>query len=98
MKDRRAVSGQLCPDVFAKSFLYKLCGSIQPSILVGSDGGGALRPLPGLHFGSLLIEAADDQRTYQMIPHSWIDRIRNRADFLERVSYVVLRHRPSETT
>lgn len=39
-------------------------------------------PLPGLHFGSRLIEAEDDSRTYQMIPHSWIDRIENRADFL----------------
>lgn len=41
-----------------------------------------IAPLPGIHFGSRLIEAPDDQRTYQMIPHSWIDRIDNRADFL----------------
>lgn len=140
MKDRRAINRQVRPPVFAKSFLYKLCGSSQPSILMGSDGGfyvvkfhgfpghqglanevvgtelirsmglpspdwspisvssdfidenpemwfrrdggGTIKPLPGLHFGSQLIEAADEQRTYQMIPHSWIERIRNRADFL----------------
>ena len=39
-------------------------------------------PQPGLHFGSRLIEAENDSRTYQMIPHSWIDRIGNRPDFL----------------
>lgn len=36
---------------------------------------------PGRHFGSRLIEAREG-RTYQMIPHSWIDRIENRQDFL----------------
>lgn len=39
-------------------------------------------PLSGQHFGSRLIEAAGESRTYQMIPHSWIDRIENRPDFL----------------
>lgn len=46
------------------------------------SGKAAIPPRPGLHFGSRLIEANDDSRTYQMIPHSWIDRIENRADFL----------------
>jgi HipA-like kinase len=41
-----------------------------------------IKPLPGLHFGSRLIETSEDQCTYQMIPHSWLDRIENRADFL----------------
>ena len=126
--------------VSATNYLYKLCGSSQPSILRGSDGefyvvkfqgfpghqalaneavGAALvklvglptpvwspieiskdfinqhpemwflregrdsiKPTPGLHFGSRLIEAKGNQRTYQMIPHCWIDRIDNRADFL----------------
>lgn len=38
-------------------------------------------PQPGLHFASRLIEAEDESRTYQVIPHSWIGRITNRADF-----------------
>jgi hypothetical protein len=123
----------------ASAFLYKLCGSSQPSILRGSDGlfyvvkfngfpgsrglanealgtelirhfglpspewvvmelsdqfieenprmwfwneGRSTRPTPGPHFASRLIEASDEQRTYQMIPHSWIEKIDNRADFL----------------
>ncbi|MGC2501108.1 MAG: hypothetical protein WA400_03200, partial [Silvibacterium sp.] len=41
-----------------------------------------IKPLRGLHFGSRLIEAREEQCTYQMIPHSWINRIENRADFL----------------
>lgn len=127
-------------EVSARSFLFKLCGSSQPSIIQGSDGkfyvakfngfpgrqslanevvgtelirrmglpgpawaavelsdkfiddnprlrfcngdSDPIRPVAGLHFGSRLIEAADDQRTYQMIPHTWISRIKNRADFL----------------
>jgi hypothetical protein len=130
---------KVCAVVPAASFLYKLCGSSQPSILQGEDGafyvvkfrgfpghqslinevigtelircmglpapdwapiaissdfiernqglwfcadGSPIKPLPGLHFGSRLIEAAEEQRTYQMIPHAWIDRIENRADFL----------------
>jgi hypothetical protein len=120
-------------------YLYKLCGSSQPSIIQGSDGefyvvkfngfpghqslinevvgselilrmglpapqwvqieissefidanpelwfytqNGRIRPTPGVHFASRLIEASDEQRTYQMIPHSWIERIDNRTDFL----------------
>ena len=131
--------GKVHAAVPAASFLYKLCGSSQPSILQGEDGafyvvkfrgfpghqslinevigtelircmglpapdwapiaisndfiernpglwfctdGSPIKPLPGLHFGSRIIEAAEEQRTYQMIPHSWIDRIDNRADFL----------------
>lgn len=123
----------------ATAFLYKLCGTSQPSILQGSDGeyyvvkfngfpgsqslmneflgatligelglptpkwspievsstfidenprlwfwseDAPIRPVPGLHFASRLIQAPDEQRTYQMIPHSWIGRIENRADFL----------------
>lgn len=46
------------------------------------SGNAPIPPRPGLHFGSRLIEASDEERTYQMIPHSWIDRISNRADFL----------------
>lgn len=130
------VSSAVC----ATNFLYKLCGSSQPSILgasdgafyvvkfngfpgsqglanevVGSelirkiglaapswtminvsrdfinahpdmwffkDGSTPIRPRPGLHFASRVIEATGEQRTYQMIPHSWIVRIENRADFL----------------
>jgi hypothetical protein len=126
--------------ISAAGFLYKLCGSSQPSILKGSDGrfyvvkfngfpehqalanevvgaslvrlfglpapawspieissdfidehpemwffrdgGDPIKPRPGLHFGSRLIEANGEQRTYQMIPSSWIDRIENRSDFL----------------
>ncbi|MGC2163555.1 MAG: HipA family kinase [Silvibacterium sp.] len=136
----RSVYGPIPSNVSASGFLYKLCGSSQPSIIVGSDGAcyvvkcngfpghlslvneavgtGLIRnmglpapdwvpikissdfidknpglwfhkegevvikPAPGLHFGSRLIEAPDEQRTYQMIPHSWIDRIENRSDFL----------------
>lgn len=127
------------PTVSATGFLYKLCGSSQPSILQGSDGAfyvvkfhgfpgrqalanevvGAgliesaglpapgwtpislssgfihqhpglwfrngscsVPPRPGIHFGSRLVEARGEQRTYQMIPHSWISRVENRADFL----------------
>ena len=44
--------------------------------------GSTIKPLPGLHFGSRLIEAHGEQRTYQMIPHSWIERIENRPDFV----------------
>jgi hypothetical protein len=126
-------------NVCATSFLYKLRGSSQPSIIRASDGAfyvmkfnrfpgsqslineaigaelirwfglpgpswmrieitntflndnpgawfynerSVFRPHPGLHFGSRLIDAPEDQRTYQLIPHSWIDRIHNRADFL----------------
>lgn len=133
------VLGQTRPGVPAARFLYKLCGSSQPSILGASDGAfyvvkfngfpgsqalanevvGAelircaglptpawtpievsddfldqnpglwfrngeisIRPRPGIHFGSRLIEASGNQRTYQMIPHAWIKRIENRADFL----------------
>lgn len=43
---------------------------------------GSVRPIPGIHFASRLIEAPDEQRTYQMIPHSWIERIDNREDFV----------------
>jgi hypothetical protein len=46
------------------------------------SGAGPIKPRPGLHFASRLIEALGEQRTYQMIPHAWIDRIENRADFL----------------
>lgn len=131
-------SGDARERVVAERYLFKLCGSSQPSILQGSDGvfyvvkfngfpghqglanevvgtelirsiglptpdwapidvsdgflednpglwfsngDDLIRPLAGLHFGSRLIEAPDDQRTYQMIPHSWIERIENRADF-----------------
>lgn len=123
----------------ATAFLYKLCGTSQPSILRGSDGeyhvvkfngfpgsqslmnefvgtkligefglptpewspiemsptfidenprlwfwseDAPIRPVPGLHFASRLIQGCDEQRTYQMIPHSWIGRIENRVDFL----------------
>lgn len=125
--------------VSAVGFLYKLCGSSQPSIIQGSDGAFyvvkfngfpgrqglanevvgteliqsaglpapdwaaievsdefmdgnrglwfrnencSIRPLAGIHFGSRLVEAPEDQRTYQIIPRSWIGRIANRADFL----------------
>lgn len=124
--------------ISAKKFLYKLCGSSQPSIVEGSDGNfyvlkffvagqqglinevvgaeliqrmglpsprwarveiteefiernpgmwfskerGSIRPCAGFHFASQLIEAPGEQRTYQMIPHGWIDRIENREDFL----------------
>lgn len=47
-----------------------------------SNGDHSIRPPAGLHFGSRLIEGPGDQRTYQVIPHSWIERIENRADFL----------------
>lgn len=47
-----------------------------------SNGGRNIKPQPGLHFGSRLIEATEDQCTYQIIPHSWINKIENRADFL----------------
>ncbi|HTV04220.1 MAG TPA: HipA family kinase [Acidobacteriaceae bacterium] len=40
------------------------------------------KPCAGFHFASRLIDAPGEQRTYQMIPHRWIDRIVNRADFL----------------
>ena len=139
MNDFRSAGKKVRASVPAKSFLYKLCGSSQPSILEGEDGafyivkfkgfpgnqalinevigaelirymelpapewvpiiisndfikrnsglwfrseGRSIQPLPGLHFGSRLIEADGEQRTYQMIPHSWIERINNRADFL----------------
>jgi len=139
MNGSGSARGKVCAGVPAATFLYKLCGSSQPSIVQGEDGafyvvkfrgfpghqclinevigtelirgmglpapnwvpiaisndfieqnpglwfhtdGSSIRPLPGLHFGSRLIEAAEEQRTYQTIPHSWIDRIENRADFL----------------
>jgi len=47
-----------------------------------SNGDAPIRPRPGIHFGSRLIEASGERRTYQMIPHSWIKRVQNRADFL----------------
>lgn len=132
-------SGDARERVVAERYLFKLCGSSQPSIVQGSDGAfyvvklhgfpghqglanevagtelirsvglpapdwapievsddflkenpglwfsngnHSIRPPAGLHFGSRLIEGPDDQRTYQMIPHSWIERIENRADFL----------------
>jgi len=135
----QVVLGQAREKISAVGFLYKLCGSSQPSIIQGSDGGfyvvkfngfpgrqglanevvgtelirsaglpapewaaievsdefldenrglwfqnenHSIRPLAGIHFGSRLIEAPDDQRTYQIIPRSWIGRITNRADFL----------------
>lgn len=134
-RGRTSALGSVC----ATSFLYKLRGSSQPSIIRASDGAfyvvkfnrfpgsqslineavgaelirrfdlpqpawitieitsdfldknpgiwfynerSTFRPPPGLHFGSRLIDAPEDQRTYQMIPHSWIDRINNRSDFL----------------
>lgn len=130
---------QAQPSVSAVGFLYKLCGSSQPSILKGSDGrfyvvkfnsfpgsrglaneaigaelirraglpapdwvpmrvsgeflerhpglwfsagGSVIRPQAGLHFASRLVEAKGEARTYQMIPHVWIGRVQNRADFL----------------
>lgn len=138
-KFERVVLKQARQSVSAVGFLYKLCGSSQPSILRGSDGGfyvvkfnsfpgsrglaneavgaelircaglpapdwvpmevsdeflernpglwfstggGAIRPAAGLYFASRLVEARGEARTYQMIPHAWIGRIRNRADFL----------------
>lgn len=139
MNGSGSAPGKVCAAVPAAGFLYKLCGSSQPSILQGEDGafyvvkfrgfpgrqglinevigtelircmglpapdwvpiaissdfiernrglwfcadGSQIKPLPGLHFGSRVIEAAEEKRAYQMIPHSWIDRIENRADFL----------------
>lgn len=136
---QQVVSGRARRGVLATGFLYKLCGSSQPSILKGADGafyvvkfhgfpgsqglanevvgneliralglprpewalievtdefldsnpglwfqneGVSIRPHAGVHFGSRLIEAEGEQRTYQMIPHAWINRIENRADFL----------------
>lgn len=135
----QVVSGRVRRGVLATGFLYKLCGSSQPSILKAADGAfyvvkfhgfpgsqglanevvGAelirslglpgpdwapievtddfldanpglwfqrddvsIRPPAGIHFGSRLIEAEGERRTYQMIPHAWIGRIENRADFL----------------
>jgi hypothetical protein len=135
----RSSCGRLSATVYATDFLYKLCGSSQPSIIRGSDKAfyvvkfdgfpgrqsltnevvgtelmrqmglptsdwapiaissefidahpglwfrtenAHLKPIAGIHFASRLIEAPDEQRTYQMIPHSWVDRIENRADFL----------------
>lgn len=46
------------------------------------SGGTAIKPQPGFHFASRLIEAPGEQRTYQMIPNRWISRIENRLDFL----------------
>lgn len=46
------------------------------------NGNSSIRPTPGFQFGSHLIEAPGECRTYQMIPHSWIERIENRSDFL----------------
>jgi hypothetical protein len=139
MNEFASARRRVCAAVPAANFLYKLCGSSQPSIIQGEDGafyvvkfngfpghqslanevigteliqltglpapdwvpiaissdfiernpglwfctgGSPIKPVPGLHFGSRLIEASGEQRTYQMIPHSWIDRIENRADFL----------------
>ncbi|HEU4983131.1 MAG TPA: HipA family kinase [Acidobacteriaceae bacterium] len=47
-----------------------------------NNGHAPIRPRPGIHFGSRLIEASGERRTYQIIPHSWIKRVQNRADFL----------------
>lgn len=47
-----------------------------------SAGSKKIKPQQGFHFGSRLIEAPEDQCTYQMIPHSWVSRIQNRQDFL----------------
>jgi len=139
MNESGSAREKVCAGVRAATFLYKLCGSSQPSILMGEDGafyvvkfrgfpgnkalinevigtelirhmglptpdwvpielskdfiernpglwfrteGSPIKPLPGLHFGSRLIEAPGEQRTYQMIPNSWIKRIENRPDFL----------------
>lgn len=41
----------------------------------------ALRPEPGLHFGSRLTLSADGLPTYQVIPTLWHDRVANREDF-----------------
>jgi hypothetical protein len=138
-KFERVVLRHARQSVSATGFLYKLCGSSQPSILQASNGAFyvvkfngfpgsqglanevvgtgliraaglpapawmpievssdfldrnpglwfrngdvSIRPRPGIHFGSRVIEACGEQRTYQMIPHSWIKRIENRADFL----------------
>ena len=135
----RSLSDGMRADVSAQGFLYKLCGSSQPAILLGDDGHSyvvkfhgfpchqalvneavgssliqrfglpapawtsiflsgefidqnpglwfhsgnrSIKPLSGLHFASRIIETDGDQRTYQVIPHSWIDRVQNRSDFL----------------
>src|SRR6185437_11217154 len=124
----RVGSGDARERVVAERYLFKLCGSSQPSIVQGADGAfyvvkfygfpghqglanevvgtelirsvglpapdwapievsddfleenpglwfsnedHSIRPPAGLHFGSRLIEGQDEQRTYQMIPHSW---------------------------
>jgi hypothetical protein len=139
MESMKFCYGSVSTKVRATRYLYKLCGSSQPSIIQGSDNAfyvvkfngfpghqslvnevvgtelilrmglpapqwvpieiasefidanpelwfctenGRLRPIPGMHFASRLIEAREEQRTYQMIPHSWIERIDNRLDFL----------------
>lgn len=139
MESIKSFRGPASAKVRASRYLYKLCGSSQPSIIQGSDGAfyvvkfngfpghqalinevvgselilrmglptpqwvpieisskfidanpglcffsenGRVRPVPGMHFASRLIEASDEERTYQMIPHSWIERIGNREDFV----------------
>lgn len=130
--------GRQSARVSAVDFIYKLCGTSQPSIILASDGAwyvvkfngfpgsqalineavgsqllrlmglpspdwtpieassdfidrnreawfhakSPIRPHPGLHFGSRIIEAPGEQRTYQLIPHSWIGKIKNRGDYL----------------
>lgn len=45
-------------------------------------GSAPIRPIAGMHFGSRMIQADGEQRTYQMIPHIWTKKIKNRDDFV----------------
>jgi hypothetical protein len=44
--------------------------------------GAGIRPGAGFHFGSLLTRSVGENHTYELIPNSWIDRVRNRQDFV----------------
>jgi len=45
------------------------------------SGSTVIRPRAGVHFGSQLVLGSDRERSFQIIPHAWIDRVTNRADF-----------------
>lgn len=53
-----------------------------PEMWFKSARNRSYRPIPGLHFGSRLVSSKRCAGTYQIIPSSWVTRVKNRTHFL----------------
>lgn len=53
-----------------------------PEMWFTSGRGSGRRPVAGLHFGSRLVSSRRSVGSYQIIPSSWVPRVKNRSKFI----------------